>query len=209
MTSINSYNIVENTSNLIETDSILFNTSINTGLIQFVVRLFQLKGMERNGSAKTRAEVSGGGRKPWKQKGTGQARQGTINAPQWVGGGKAMGPINIKRNVKINRKIHRKSIMMALTSQVENITILTNDSMFESKVNKVKDFLKIFNVQDMSKTNTVYVTTYPSQREAIIGNIQNVNIFSPHSLSVFSILKAKKIFIEETALKQFEETYNV
>ncbi len=209
MISINTYDLVEKKINTEKTDSKLFSTEINKGLIQFVVRLFQLKGMAKTATAKTRAEVSGGGRKPWKQKGTGQARQGTINAPQWVGGGKAFGPKNEKRNVKVNRKIHRKSLMMALTSQLDNTIVLKNDTQFDSKISKVKDFLDVLKMNDALDKKVLYVTTTLSAREQKIGNIEGLKVCSVNGLSVFSILNARKVIIEQSSLDQLEEILNV
>ena len=154
-------------------------------------------------------EVSGGGRKPWKQKGTGQARQGTINAPQWVGGGKAFGPKNEKRNVKVNRKIHRKSLMMALTSQLDNTIVLKNDTQFDSKISKVKDFLDVLKMNDALDKKVLYVTTTLSAREQKIGNIEGLKVCSVNGLSVFSILNARKVIIEQSSLDQLEEILNV
>lgn len=209
MISINTYDLVDKKINTEKTDSKLFSTEINKGLIQFVVRLFQLKGMAKTATAKTRAEVSGGGRKPWKQKGTGQARQGTINAPQWVGGGKAFGPKNEKRNVKVNRKIHRKSLMMALTSQLDNTIVLKNDTQFDSKISKVKDFLDVLKMNDALDKKVLYVTTTLSAREQKIGNIEGLKVCSVNGLSVFSILNARKVIIEQSSLDQLEEILNV
>ena len=209
MISINTYDLVDKKINSEKTDSKLFSTEINKGLIQFVVRLFQLKGMAKTATAKTRAEVSGGGRKPWKQKGTGQARQGTINAPQWVGGGKAFGPKNEKRNVKVNRKIHRKSLMMALTSQLDNTIVLKNDAQFDSKISKVKDFLDVLKMNDALDKKVLYVTTTLSAREQKIGNIEGLKVCSVNGLSVFSILNARKVIIEQSSLDQLEEILNV
>ena len=209
MTSINTYDLVASKNGTKKTESKLFTTEINTGLIQFVVRLFQLKGMAKTATAKTRAEVSGGGRKPWKQKGTGQARQGTINAPQWVGGGKAFGPKNEKRNVKVNRKIHRKTIMMALSAQSADTVIIQNESQFDSKITKVKEFIDVLKANDAYDKKVLYVTNSLSAREQRVGNIDGLKICSVNGLSVFSILNARKVLIEESSLNQLEELLNV
>lgn len=209
MTSLKTYDLVDKSAGSVKTASPLFATELNGGLIQFVVRLFQRRGMAKTATAKTRAEVSGGGRKPWKQKGTGQARQGTINAPQWVGGGKAFGPKNLKRHVKVNRKIHRQTIMMALTSQAEQTVIIKNDDQFDAKVSKVREFVDILKANNAIDKKVLYVTTTLKSRESKLGNIEGLTISSVNGLSVFSILNAHKVLIEESSFKQLQEMYHV
>lgn len=156
-------------------------------------------------SAKTRAEVRGGGIKPWRQKGTGRARQGSIRAPQWIHGGIVFAPKPRDYRVSIPKSMRRTAMKSALTSKVvENEMIVLDALNFEAP--KTKEMLKVLNAFDAKKTLIVVAETnenvYKSAR-----NIQGVAVLPVNNLNVYDILKYEKFIITKEAVSKIEEVY--
>ena len=159
-------------------------------------------------STKTRSEVRGGGKKPWKQKGTGRARAGSNRSPLWKGGGVIFGPQTRKVSLKVNKKERRLALQTLLYNRKKNTLIIDN---LESEVigSKTKDFLKIAqecNI-DMKQNVLVVVAKKTLGLKLSTQNVKNVELISASSLNTFSLLKAKQIILTPLALNKIKEIY--
>lgn len=157
--------------------------------------------------AKGRGEVRGGGKKPWKQKGTGRARHGSIRSPIWKGGGVTFGP-NKEKNFskKINSKMNRLAIFSVLSKKALENELKIVDG-FNLAINKTKDwniFLK--NITDL-RFKTLIIPTSENNIKKLIANMKNVSAISPKSLNVHDLLKAKNIILEKETIKEIENHY--
>jgi len=207
MVKVNSYDLVKKQESSFEVASKLVDSPVSKEKLGFVVKDFLHQKRSKNSYAKTRAEVSGGGAKPWKQKGTGRARAGTSNSHLWVGGGVAMGPQNLKRLLKVNKKVKRQAFLGSLTAQKEIMLVVENSDKFSSLVTKVNDFVQIVKAKNINDKRILYVSKEKDSREAVIGNYNNLQVSSVYGLNVYDILKATAILIEDSAMKQLEEIY--
>ena len=189
----------------IELNDAVFGVEVKENLVHQAV-LSQLAN-DRQGTqkAKTRSEVSGGGRKPWRQKGTGHARQGSTRAPQWTGGGVVFAPVPRDYSFKMNKKEKRAALKSVLTDRVnENKFIVVDDIKFEAP--KTKDFVKMMNNLNVSKALVVLkdndVNTVMSAK-----NIPTVKTALTNTINVYDILKYDVVVIDEAAVATIEEVY--
>lgn len=153
---------------------------------------------------KNRTEVAGGGRKPWRQKGTGRARQGSIRSPQWRGGGVVFGPTPRKYGFKLNRKVGRLALRSALSSKVidSELTVLDQITMERPKT---KDMLKVLsNLQAPAKT-LIVVDEINENVNLSARNIPGVMVLAANKINVYDILNSDKLIITEAAVKAIEE----
>jgi large subunit ribosomal protein L4 len=162
---------------------------------------------ERQGShdTKTRAEVSGGGRKPWKQKGTGNARQGSIRSPQWRGGGIVFGPTpNVNYSKKQNKKERRLAVKSMLSYKVLDKNLLALDDM-KLKDNKTKSFLSV--MKDLKlDSSTLFVTNLMNEELVLSSrNVKGVKVVAPNEINVLDLASYDKLVITEEAIKNIEE----
>ena len=159
-------------------------------------------------STKTRSEVRGGGRKPWKQKGTGRARAGSNRSPLWRGGGVIFGPKPKKSILKLNKKERKLALQTLLYSKRNNILVIED---LESKVTetKTRKFLKICNNCNINLDQKVLVIVSNKTLALKLStqNIKNVELISASNLNTFSLLKAKQILLTSLALKNIKEIY--
>ena len=155
--------------------------------------------------AKTRAEVSGGGRKPWRQKGTGNARQGSIRAVQWVGGGIAFGPVPRDYSKKQNRKERKLALRSAYSYKAKdnNIVVVEKLSFETPKTKEMVSVLKSLNLDNVK--TLVVVDEYDENVILASRNLKNIMIALPEEVSVLDIVSAKKLLIEEAALEKIKE----
>ena len=161
----------------------------------------------RQGTAKTknRSEVSGGGRKPWKQKGTGRARQGSIRAVQWVGGGVAFGPQPRSYSKKQNRKERRLAIKSAWTYKMNENAIVVVDTI-KLETPKTKEMLTVLNNLKLNDTKTlVVVKEYTENLILASRNLQNIVVVLPSEISVLDLVSTNKVLIESAALEEIME----
>jgi large subunit ribosomal protein L4 len=158
-------------------------------------------------STKTRAEVRGGGRKPWKQKGTGRARAGSTRSPLWRGGGVTFGPKPKNYNQKINRKEWRLSLRLLLLNKQNNITIIQADTL---ELMKTKDIIKyIENLGNKSSDKIlIIVPKFEKSMTRVTRNLKNIKVLEANCLNIKDILITEHIFIYKESLKIIEETYN-
>ena len=154
---------------------------------------------------KTRSEVSGGGRKPWRQKGTGRARQGSIRAPQWRGGGIALGPVPRDYSIKMNRKERKLALKSALTYKAKDKEIIVVDKI-TLDVPKTKEMLKLLNSLELDNKKVLIVMHELEENVILAGrNLQNIFMMEPFELNVLDIVNADYILAELDAIKDIEE----
>ena len=155
--------------------------------------------------AKTRAEVSGGGRKPWRQKGTGNARQGSIRAVQWVGGGISFGPVPRDYSKKQNRKERKLALRSAYSYKAKenNIVVVDKLSLDTPKTKGMVSVLKNLNLDNVK--TLVIVNEYDENVILASRNLKNIMIALPEEVSVLDIVSAKRLLIEENALEKIKE----
>lgn len=182
-----------------------------TNTINYVIQRAYLaqRSNERQGSASTltRAEVKGGGRKPWRQKGTGRARAGSNRSPLWKGGGVSFGPKPKLYSSKINRKEWQLSLRSLLIAKQKDITIIDNFNFLEYKTSNIIKVLNIFGINLFE--NTLIVV--PKIEEKLLKstrNIKTIKLIVANNLNLKQILLAKNLLITKDSLKTIEETYN-
>jgi large subunit ribosomal protein L4 len=160
-------------------------------------------------SAKTRAEVRGGGRKPWKQKGTGRARAGSIRSPLWRGGGVIFGPKPKDYNMKMNRKERRLALRTALMSRIEDI-IVVQDFAANVAQPKTKEFVQAMTRWGVEPNGKVLVIAAEVEDNTLLSvrNIANVKMISASGLNVFDLLNADQIVATMEAIAKIQEVYN-
>lgn len=205
MASVAVYNMEGNEVGTIELNDAVFGVKVNEHLVhQAVVRHLANK---RQGTqkAKTRAEVRGGGRKPWRQKGTGHARQGSIRAPQWTGGGVVFAPVPRDYSKKMNKKERRAALRSALTSRVEAEKLIVLDELRLEEI-KTKEMQRILNNLKVEKA----VIVLPEKDEKVVlsaRNIPNVATISSDMLSVYDVMKYSTVIMTKAAVASIEEVY--
>lgn len=176
-------------------------------LIYRALKLQKLNARQGTKNTKTRSEVKGGGRKPWKQKGTGRARAGSTRSPLWKGGGVSFGPKSKTYKQKINRKEWRLSLRLLLLNKYNNIIIIEN---YYSKILKTKDFLKYveFFINNSLHQIVIIVPKLEKNIIRITKNLKNIKLLQANCLNIEDILIAQHILIYKESLKIIEETYN-
>ena len=205
MSKVSVYNMEGQQVGDIELNDAVFGVEVNEHLVHMAV-LSQLAN-KRQGtqSAKTRSEVSGGGKKPWKQKGTGHARQGSTRAPQWTGGGVVFAPKPRDYSFKLNKKERRIALKSALTSKVQENKFIVVDAikLDEIKTKKFADALNSLNVKKaLVVLNDNDVNVVMSAK-----NIPTVKTALTNTINVFDILKYDTVVIDKAAVATIEEVY--
>ncbi len=189
----------------IELNESVFGAEINKVAIYETVKNYLANQRQGTQSTKTRSEVSGGGIKPWRQKGTGRARQGSIRATQWIHGGIALGPKPRDYRYSINKKMKNVALKSALSSKVANgeIVVIDNLDVEEIKTKKIVNLLgNVGADKALIVTSDVNNKVYMSAR-----NIENVKVSFTGALNVYEILKYDKLVIAQDAVKKLEEVY--
>ena len=155
--------------------------------------------------AKTRGEVSGGGRKPWRQKGTGHARQGSTRAPQWTHGGVVFAPVPISYKIKMNSKEKKAAIRSALTSKLQSGDMIVVDKIAFDGI-KTKNMVKVLG---NLKADKAYVVINGNDQNVVLSarNIPTMKLASSGTLSVYDIVKYKKLVLTQDAVKTIEEVF--
>ena len=154
---------------------------------------------------KTRSEVSGGGRKPWRQKGTGRARQGSIRAPQWRGGGIALGPVPRDYSLKMNRKERKLALKSALTYKARDKEIIVVDNI-SLDVPKTKEMIKMLESFEIADKKVLIIMNELNENVILAGrNLQNIFMMEPSEINVLDIINADYILADVAAIKTIEE----
>lgn len=186
-----------------ELNDAVFGAKVNENLVHQAVVLQLANNRQGTQKAKTRSEVSGGGRKPWRQKGTGHARQGSTRAPQWTGGGVVFAPVPRDYSFKMNKKERRLALKSALTSRVQENKLVVLDELKLDAI-KTKDMQNVLNNLKVEKAMVV------TDNENVIvsaRNIPNVITASVSTLNVFDILKYSTVVLDKAAVANIEEVY--
>ena len=195
----------------IELSDVVFGAKINEHLVHMAIVQHLANKRQGTQKAKTRSEVSGGGRKPWRQKGTGHARQGSIRAPQWKGGGVVFAPVPRDYSFKLNRKEKRAALTSALTNKVvDNKLIVVDELQFdEIKTKKFKAVMDNLNAGKalvvLSKDNITdnrYKNVVLSAR-----NLPEVKTAMTNTINVYDVMNADKLVITKAAVEKIEEVY--
>ena len=169
------------------------------------VNLYMANQRQGSHKVKTRSEVSGGGRKPWRQKGTGNARQGSIRAPHFVGGGIVFGPTNnTNYTKKMNKKERRLALKSALTYKANDNEVVVIEK-FEAKTNKTKDMLKLLEGLKLEGKLLIVVTELSENVILATRNITSVKLVLANELNTYDVLACDKLVITEDAVKYVEE----
>ncbi len=185
----------------------VWNTEVNNAVMHDAVVLAQASMRQGTASTKTRSEVSGGGRKPYKQKGTGNARQGSTRSPQWPGGGIVFGPKPRKYDKKQNRKERRLALRSALSSKFQDKELVVVESLALAD-NKTKTFNKM--LKDLKLDGKVLVV-YEEDNDNLFyasRNNQNVAVLSTEEINVLDLVATNYLLIEEASVKKLEEVLN-
>ena len=205
MANISVFNIEGKEVGSIELNDAVFGVNVNEHLVHMAVVAQLANKRKGTQKAKTRSEVSGGGRKPWKQKGTGHARQGSTRSPQWKGGGVVFAPTPRDYTINLNKKEKRIALKSALTSRVlENKFIVVDDfAMSEIKTKKMQQTLNNLNVKK------ALVVCAENEKNTVLSvrNIYGVKAASPKTINVYDILKYNTVVASKDAVKTIEEVY--
>ena len=189
----------------IQLNETIFGITPNEKVLYDAIILARASLRQGTYKTKTRAEVSGGGRKPWRQKGTGHARQGSIRAVQWRGGGVALGPVPRDYSKKQNRKERRLALKTALTNLANEGNIIVLDSLTLATP-KTKDFIKLLENLKIADKKDLIVTKQLDENLILASrNVQNVMLQEANEINVLDLVTADYLVITEDALKQIEE----
>ena len=205
MANVSVYNMQGNNVGSIELNDSVFGVEINEHLMHLAVTAHLANKRQGTQKAKTRSEVSGGGRKPWKQKGTGHARQGSTRAPQWTGGGVVFAPTPRDYTITLNKKEKRAALKSALTSRVkeEKLIVLNELTMEEIKTKKFQAVL------DALKAQKALVVLEDMNQNVILSarNIEGIKTAQVNELNTYDVLRYGTVIASEAAVKKIEEVY--
>ena len=206
MANVSVYNMEGSEVSKMDLNDNVFAVEVNEHLMHMAVTLQLANKRQGTQKAKTRSEVSGGGRKPWRQKGTGHARQGSIRAPQWTGGGMVFAPVPRDYSFKMNKKEKAGAIKSALTSRVNENKFVVLDSL---KFDEIKT-KKMVNVLDALKVNKALVVLDGEDNDNVARsakNIAGVRTVAVNAINVYDILKYETVIITKNAVSKIEEVY--
>ena len=205
MANVSVYNIEGKEVGTIELNDAIFGVEVNEHLVHMAVVNQLANNRQGTQKAKTRSEVSGGGKKPWRQKGTGHARQGSTRAPQWTGGGVVFAPVPRDYSFKMNKREKRAALKSALTSRVEeNKFIVIDEINFEEA--KTKNFANILKSLDVSKA-LVVLEDDNKNAELSARNIADVKTAKTNTINVYDILKYNTVITTKAVVAKIEEVY--
>ena len=206
MANVNIYNMNGDVVGSMELNDKIFGAEVNKSVLHSVVRAYLLNQRQGTQSTLTRTEVSGGGRKPWRQKGTGRARQGSTRYPQWTHGGVALGPKPRSYRVSINKKVKRVAMLSALSSKVQagELIVVDNIALAEYKTKSVVAMLKALGAEKKAyivteEINPVFVKS--------AANIPAVKTTPVNAINVYDILNSNKMVVSKQAVMKIEEVY--
>lgn len=205
MASVAIYNMEGNEVGSLDLNDAVFGAKINEHLVHMAVVQHLANKRQGTQKAKTRGEVSGGGRKPWRQKGTGHARQGSIRAPQWKGGGVVFAPVPRDYSFKMNKKEKRAALKSVLTSKVNESKFIVVDELKLDEI-KTKRFVEVLN---NLKVNKALVVLNDNDRNVILSarNIPAVKTALTNTINVYDILKYDTVVVTKDAVATIEEVY--
>ncbi len=206
MPKVDVYDIEGKKVKTIELKEEIFGIKPNEAVVHRVLVNYLANQRQGTQSTKTRSEVSGGGRKPWRQKGTGRARQGSIRAPHWVGGGVALGPKPRSYNYTINKKEKQLAIKSVLSSKLAEKELIVVENLPLKEI-KTKEMVRVLN---NLKVEGKAVVLLPQKDEIVqksARNIEGVKALQVETINVYDLLKHKNLVVTEDTVKKLEEVY--
>ena len=205
MANVSVYNMEGKEVGTMELNDAVFGVEVNDHLVHLAVVRQLANNRQGTQKAKTSSEVSGGGRKPWRQKGTGHARQGSTRAPQWTGGGVVFAPVPRDYSFKLNKKEKRAALKSALTSRVQENKLIVVDELKFDEI-KTKNFKQ---VMDNLKVVKGLVVINENDKNVVMSakNLAKVNTTLTSTLNVYDIMKAGTVVLTKDAVKTIEEVY--
>ena len=205
MANVSVYNIEGKEVGTMELNDAVFGVEVNEHLVHMAVVSQLANNRQGTQKAKTRSEVSGGGRKPWRQKGTGHARQGSTRAPQWTGGGMVFAPVPRDYTIRLNKKEKRAALKSVLTSKVqENKFIVVDELKFDEIKTKAMK-----NVLANLKADKALVILNDNDQNVVLSarNIEGVETALTNTINVFDLLKHNTVVVTKAAVETIEEVY--
>ena len=205
MATVSVYNMEGNEVGTIELSDAVFGVDVNEHLVHMAVVAQLANKRQGKQKAKTRSEVSGGGRKPWRQKGTGHARQGSTRAPQWTGGGVVFAPVPRDYTIRLNKKEKRLALKSALTSRLQENKLIVVDELKFDEI-KTKNFV---NVMNNLKADKALVVLNENDANVVMSarNIPTVKTALTNTINVYDILKYNTLILTKDAVATIEEVY--
>ena len=205
MANVSVYNMEGKEVGTMELSDAVFGVTVNEHLVHMAVVQQLANNRQGTQKAKTRSEVSGGGRKPWRQKGTGHARQGSTRAPQWTGGGVVFAPVPRDYSFKINKKEKRAALKSVLTSRVQAGKLIVVD---ELKLDEIKT-KKFKAVMDNLKVSKALVVLGDNDKKVVMSarNIPTIKTALVSTINVYDILKGDTLILTKDAVTKIEEVY--
>ena len=205
MANVSVYNMEGKEVGTIELSDAVFGVQVNEHLVHMAVVQQLANNRQGTQKAKTRSELSGGGRKPWRQKGTGHARQGSTRAPQWTGGGVVFAPVPRDYSFKLNKKEKRAALKSALTSRVQNNKLIVVDELKFDEI-KTKKFQAVL---DNLKVSKALVVLADNDEKVVMSarNIPAVKTALTSTINVYDILKGDTVILTKDAVAKIEEVY--
>ena len=205
MANVSVYNIEGKEVGSIELNDAVFGVEVNEHLVHMAVVNQLANNRQGTQSAKTRSEVSGGGRKPWRQKGTGHARQGSTRSPQWTGGGVVFAPKLRDYSFKMNKKEKRAALCSALSSKVAESQIIVLDE-FKLDEIKTKKFVEVMN--NLKASKALVVLEGENKNVVLSGrNIPTVKVTATNEINTYDVLKYETLVVTKAAVEKLEEVY--
>ena len=189
----------------IELNDAVFGVEVNEHLVHMAVVQQLANNRQGTQKAKTRSEVSGGGRKPWRQKGTGHARQGSTRSPQWTGGGVVFAPVPRDYSFKMNKKEKRAALKSALTSKVQDAKLIVVDELKFDEI-KTKNFANVMSNLKVSK-GLVVIAENDANVVLSARNMADVNTTLVNAMNVYDVMKANTVVLTKDAVAKIEEVY--
>ena len=205
MANVSVYNMEGKEVGTMELNDAVFGVEVNEHLVHMAVLQQLANNRQGTQKAKTRSEVRGGGRKPWRQKGTGHARQGSIRAPQWTGGGVVFAPTPRDYEVKMNKKERRAALKSALTSRVQDNKLVVLDELKLDEI-KTKEMQKVLT---NLKVNKALVVMPELDQNVVLStrNIENVATATTRTINVYDVMKYSTVILTKDAVASIEEVY--
>ena len=205
MANVSVYNMEGKEVEKIDLSDAVFGVEINEHLVHMAVVQQLANNRQGTQKAKTRSEVSGGGRKPWRQKGTGHARQGSTRAPQWTGGGVVFAPVPRNYSFKMNKKEKQLALKSVLTSRVQENKLIVIDELKLDEI-KTKSFKKV--MENLNVTKGLVVLAENDANVVLSArNIYGIDTALTNTINVYDILKAGTLVLTKDAVKKIEEVY--
>ena len=205
MANVSVFNMEGKEVGTIELNDAVFGVEVNEHLVHMAVVQQLANNRQGTQKAKTRSEVSGGGRKPWRQKGTGHARQGSTRSPQWTGGGVVFAPVPRDYSFKMNKKEKRAALKSALTSKVQAAKVVVVDELKFDEI-KTKNFAAVMN---NLKVNKGLVVIAENDANVVLSarNMADVDTTLVNAINVYDVMKANTLVLTKDAVAKIEEVY--